>query len=159
MLKRFEKFLAPTKTPSQAEPPATLIGFYWHFARQAKGLFAMLFVAGFVVALFDATIPVFIGRVVTLITASDPKTLVAEQWHILAGMAAVLLIGRPLAHHRAEPRRQPGDRGQRRQHDPLAEPLARGAPELGVFPERFRRPHRQQGDADRPGLAREPGLA
>ena len=97
MLKRFEKFLAPTQTPSQAEPPATLIGFYWHFARQAKGLFAMLFVAGFVVALFDATIPVFMGHVVTLITASDPKALVAEQWHILAGMAAVLLICRPLA--------------------------------------------------------------
>ena len=57
----------------------------------------MLFVAGFVVALFDATIPVFMGRVVTLITASDPKTLFAEQWHLLLGMAAVLLIGRPLA--------------------------------------------------------------
>ena len=97
MLKRFEKFLAPTQTPTQAEPPATLIGFYWHFAKQAKWLFGMLFVAGFVVALLDATIPVFMGRVVTLITASDPKTLFAEQWHLLLGMAVVLLIGRPLA--------------------------------------------------------------
>ena len=149
MFNLFEKALNSTGLPERPEPPATLIGFYWHFARQAKGLFAMLFVAGFVVALFDATIPVFMGRVVTLITASDPKTLVAEQWHMLLGMAAVLLIGRPLAHHRAEPRRQPGDRGQCLQHDPLAEPLACGAPELGVFPERFRRPHRQQGDADR----------
>lgn len=97
MLKRFEKFLAPTQTPTQAEPPATLIGFYWHFARQAKWLFGMLFVAGFVVALFDATVPVFMGHVVTLITASNPKTLLEEQWHLLLGMAAVLLIGRPLA--------------------------------------------------------------
>lgn len=97
MLKRFEKILAPTEAPPQSEPPATLIGFYWHFARQAKWLFAMLFVAGFIVALFDATIPVFMGKVVTLITASDPKTLIAEQWHLLAGMALVLLVGRPLA--------------------------------------------------------------
>ena len=65
MLKRFEKFLAPTQTPPDPQPPATLFGFYWHFAQQAKWLFAMLFVAGFVVALFDATIPVFMGRVVT----------------------------------------------------------------------------------------------
>jgi hypothetical protein len=35
---------------ARSEPPATLFGFYWHFARQAKWLFAMLFVAGFVVA-------------------------------------------------------------------------------------------------------------
>ncbi len=45
------------------------------------------------------------------------------------------------------------------QPDPLAEPLARGAADLGVLPERFRRPHRQPGDADRPGDAREPGRA
>jgi hypothetical protein len=36
MLKRFEKILAPTEAPPQSEPPATLLGFYWHFARQAK---------------------------------------------------------------------------------------------------------------------------
>ena len=44
-----------------------------------------------------------------------------------------------------------------RAHQPgaLAEPLARRAAELDVFPERFRRPHRQPRHADRPGAARE----
>jgi ATP-binding cassette subfamily B multidrug efflux pump len=93
----FEKALKPTELPDNPEPPASLAGFYWHFARQAKGLFALLFVAGFVVALLDAAIPVFIGRVVTLVTSSAPEKLFAESWPLLAGMAAIILIARPCA--------------------------------------------------------------
>ena len=33
--------------PEHPEPPPGLIGFYWHFAKQAKGLLIGLFVAGF----------------------------------------------------------------------------------------------------------------
>ncbi len=50
MFSWFEKKLAPTVLPDNPEPPATLAAFYWHFARQAKGLFGALFVTGFVVA-------------------------------------------------------------------------------------------------------------
>ncbi len=53
---------------------------------------------------------------------------------------------------------QPGARRAVQQPDPLAEPLACGAAELGVLPERFRRPHFKSRDADRPRGAREPGL-
>jgi ATP-binding cassette subfamily B multidrug efflux pump len=97
MLKYFEKLLDPTTAPPQPEPPARLFAFYWHFARQAKGLLALLFVAGFVVALLDATIPVFIGRVVTLITSTEPSKVFAEHWPLLALMAFVMLVARPLA--------------------------------------------------------------
>src|SRR5512145_775013 len=93
----FEKVLQPTVLPDNPEPPPTLAAFYWHFARQAKGLFAALFVTGFIVALLDVTIPVFIGRVVTLVTSSDPATLFAQSWHILLAMAVVLVVLRPLA--------------------------------------------------------------
>ena len=62
MFSLFERLLKPTDTPEQAEPPPGFIAFFWHFARQAKGLFAALFAAGFVVALLDTTIPVFIGK-------------------------------------------------------------------------------------------------
>ena len=65
----FERLLKPTDMPEHPEPPPGLIGFYWHFARQAKGLLVGLFAAGFVVALLDSLIPVFIGRIVTLITS------------------------------------------------------------------------------------------
>jgi ATP-binding cassette subfamily B multidrug efflux pump len=93
----FEQLLQPTNTPRDPEPPAGLIAFYWHFARQAKGLFAGLFAAGFALALLDSLIPVFMGHVVTLITSSRPDTLFAAFWPILLGMALVLLVLRPLA--------------------------------------------------------------
>ena len=98
----FENLLRPTEVAPDAAPPAYteargLLRFYWHFVRQVRGLIISLFVAGLVVALLDATIPVFIGRVVTLVSRNAPERLLAEHGLMLAGMAAMLLIGRPLA--------------------------------------------------------------
>jgi ATP-binding cassette subfamily B multidrug efflux pump len=97
MLGFFERLLKPTGIPEHPAPPAGLLAFYWHYTRQAKGLFIGLFVAGFAVALLDATIPVFIGRVITLITSNPPDALFATYRTLLAGMALVLLVLRPLA--------------------------------------------------------------
>src|SRR3974390_77390 len=94
MFRLFEKVLNPTYQPARTEPPTGLAAFYWHYARQAKGLFVALFAAGFVVALLDSMIPVFMGRIVTLVTSSDPARLWEQSWHMLLGMAAVLLFGR-----------------------------------------------------------------
>jgi ATP-binding cassette, subfamily B, multidrug efflux pump len=97
MFALFERLLKPTVNPEHPEPPPGLIAFYWHYARQAKGLFAGLFAAGFAVALLDSLIPVFIGRVVTLITAGSPEALFGRFWPTLLGMGLVLLVLRPLA--------------------------------------------------------------
>jgi ATP-binding cassette, subfamily B, multidrug efflux pump len=97
MFSLFERLLKPTDPPEQAAPPPGFVAFFWHFARQAKGLFAALFAAGLVVALLDSTIPVFMGRIVTLITASPPDELFAKFWPHLLAMALVLLLARPLA--------------------------------------------------------------
>jgi ATP-binding cassette subfamily B multidrug efflux pump len=97
MFALFERLLKPTELPENPEPPPGLLGFYWHYARQAKGLFVGLFVAGFAVAVLDSMIPVFIGRVVTLITSSRPDELFATYWPHLLGMAVVLMVLRPLA--------------------------------------------------------------
>jgi len=96
MFSLFERLLKPTARTG-TEPPAGLIAFYLHYARQARGLFAALFVAGLCVAVLDTLIPVFMGQVVTLITKSTPETLLRDSWHVLAGMALVLLIARPVA--------------------------------------------------------------
>ena len=93
----FEHLLEPTDLPTGTEPPPGLMAFYWHYARQAKGLVALLFLAGSIVAVLDATIPVFIGRVVDLVASSDPAALLRDHGWQLAGMGAVLLIGRPCA--------------------------------------------------------------
>src|SRR3982750_1649954 len=95
MFTLFEQLLKPACAPETPEPPPGLVAFYWHFARQAKPLFAALFVAGFAHAIIDTTIPIFFGRVVTLVTNSSPETLFTEHGHLLLGMALVLLVVRP----------------------------------------------------------------
>ena len=95
MFALFERLLKPTVTPDGPEAPPGLMAFYWHFARQAKLLFAALFVAGFAHAIIDTTIPIFFGRVVTLVTGSKPETLFSEHGTLLLVMALVLLVVRP----------------------------------------------------------------
>jgi ATP-binding cassette subfamily B multidrug efflux pump len=97
LFRYFERLLDPTSLPPEAPPPAGLAAFYWHYARQAWRVLAALFVAGFVVAALDTTIPVFIGRIVTLVSTHAPATLLADAWPQLLGMALVLLIARPSA--------------------------------------------------------------
>jgi ATP-binding cassette, subfamily B, multidrug efflux pump len=91
----FERFLTPTAPPEHPEPPAGLIAFLWHFARQAKWLFAALFVVELLVALSDSSVPWFMGRVITMVTKTPPDRFLAEGWPWLAGMAIVLLVVRP----------------------------------------------------------------
>ena len=77
--------------------PATLVAFYWHFLRQARGLCIALVIVGGVQALLDASVPAFLGRVVTLATRFGPDALFREAWLQLLLMAAVLLVVRPVA--------------------------------------------------------------
>jgi ATP-binding cassette subfamily B multidrug efflux pump len=97
MFRLFETAIDPHEPPTQAEPPPGLVAFYWHFARQAKGLFVALFVTGFVVAVLDSSVPAFMGRIVTIVTSSKPEALWTEHWAALLGMAAVLLLLRPVS--------------------------------------------------------------
>jgi len=96
MFTLFEGYLQPTAVPEHPEPPASLLAFLWHFARQAKGLFIALFVIEFFVALTDSAVPWFMGRIVTLVTSIAPERFLAETWPWLAGMALVVLIARPV---------------------------------------------------------------
>ena len=93
----FEQFLTPTSAPQNPEPPPGLIAFLWHFARQAKWLFAALFVAELCVALSDSAVPWFMGRVVTMVTKTPPDRFLATGWPWLAGMAVVVVLVRPVA--------------------------------------------------------------
>ncbi len=95
MFALFERFLSPTAAPDQPEPPPGLIAFLWHFARQAKWLFAALFVTELLVALSDSAVPWFMGRVVTMVTKIPPDQFLATSWPWLLGMAIVVVIVRP----------------------------------------------------------------
>ena len=55
-----------------------------------------MFAVSLGVALLDTVIPLFIGRLVSLMEAADRKGALLEQWPLLAGMAALVLLVRPL---------------------------------------------------------------
>jgi len=102
MFRFFEHLLAPTALPPDAPPPSVdapgaLMRFYWHFMRQSPGLIAALFATGLLVALLDTTIPVFIGRITSLLASEAPGSLLQHAGGELLGMAVVLLFARPAA--------------------------------------------------------------
>lgn len=97
MFRFFESLIRPTAAASAVQPPAGLLPFYWHFLRQAVPLFVALFAAGLCVALLDASVPWFIGRLVRLVTTAPSPSVLWDNAGLLGAMLAVLLVGRPLA--------------------------------------------------------------
>jgi ATP-binding cassette subfamily B multidrug efflux pump len=85
-----------TASAGPGAPPPGLLAFYWHFVRQTKGWYALMFVTSLAVALIDTVIPVFIGKLVSLMEAGDRQAALAQEWPLLAGMVALVLIVRPL---------------------------------------------------------------
>jgi len=85
-----------TASPGTGAPPAGLLAFYWHFVRQTKGWYAAMFAASLAVAALDTVIPLFIGRLVSLMEATDRMAALREQWPMLVAMVALVLVVRPL---------------------------------------------------------------
>src|SRR5437667_35202 len=96
VLKLFQSNIRGTASPGPGAPPQGLLAFYWHFVGQAKGWFAAMFAASLAVALLDTVIPLFIGRLVSLMEATDRQAALAAQWPLLLGMVGLVLIVRPL---------------------------------------------------------------
>src|SRR5687767_600886 len=93
---QFQSMLRATATPRNEAPPKGLLAFYWHFVRQTKGLYAAMFAASLSAALLDTLMPVFLGQLVSLMETPDRQAALLAKWPLLAGIAAVLLILRPL---------------------------------------------------------------
>jgi ATP-binding cassette subfamily B multidrug efflux pump len=93
----FERRVNATAAPTGGAPPATLAAFYWHFVGPHRALFASILATGFAVAIVDSLIPVFIGRLVSLMAESDRPAALSAGMPMLLTMAVVILVGRPLA--------------------------------------------------------------
>src|SRR5215510_4995246 len=96
MFSYLESQIRGTATPGPGAPPPGLAAFYWHFARQNKPWYLLMFLTSLGVALIDTVIPVFIGKLVSLMEATDRQAALAQQWPFLVGMVAVVLIIPPL---------------------------------------------------------------
>jgi ATP-binding cassette subfamily B multidrug efflux pump len=90
-------YIPATTSPGPGAPPQSLWAFYWHFIRQSKGWYAAMFATSLAVALLDTVIPLFIGRLVALMEATDRQAAIASEWPVLLGMIALVLLVRPLA--------------------------------------------------------------
>src|SRR5687767_12511244 len=75
-------------------PPPGLVPFYWHFTRQTLRWYGVMFATSLAVALIDTVIPLFIGRMVSLMEAGDRQAALAENASILIGMACLILFVR-----------------------------------------------------------------
>ncbi len=97
MLTFFERLLEPTARAPSEPPSRGLAAFYGHYLRQVPWLIVALFVAGLAVAVLDLTIPLFIGRVVTLVSKYRPDRLLAAAGPQLLLMGLIFLLVRPAA--------------------------------------------------------------
>src|SRR4051812_18107843 len=92
---QFLKEIRGTASPGPGAPPQGLFAFYRHFIGQAKGWFGAMFVASLAVALLDTVIPLFIGRLVSLMEATDRMAALEAQWPMLVTMVVLVLFVRP----------------------------------------------------------------
>ena len=70
----FEDLLRPTALPPEAPPPKGLARLLLASCAPGREPLIALFVVGSVTAVLDAAIPVFIGRVVSLLTEPGPRS-------------------------------------------------------------------------------------
>lgn len=96
MFRYLQSRIRGTATTGPGAPPSGLLAFYWHFVRQTKGWYALMFLTSLAVALIDTVIPVFIGRLVSMMEAADRQAALAQELPLLLGMVALVLIVRPL---------------------------------------------------------------
>jgi len=89
--------IAATASPPTEGPPEGLVAFYWHFIRQTKGWYAAMFAASLAVALLDTVVPLFIGRLVSLMESTERQAALMAQLPLLLAMVALVLVIRPLA--------------------------------------------------------------
>src|SRR5690348_14847533 len=96
MFRYLQSRIRATASVGPGTPPSGLLAFYWHFARQTKGWYALMFVTSLAVALIDTVIPLFIGKLVALMEATDRMGALRENAGILGGMIVLILLVRPL---------------------------------------------------------------
>jgi ATP-binding cassette subfamily B multidrug efflux pump len=85
-----------TASTGPGEPPSSLTAFYWHFVKQTKGWYACMFATSLAVALIDTVVPLFIGKLVSIMETGDRHAALVENAMILVGMGLLILVVRPL---------------------------------------------------------------
>ncbi len=79
-------------------PPSGMLGFFRYFLAPVRGLLAWLVVVSLIASLSELALFVFLGQLVDLTTDNpSPGTFFSDNAWLLAGMAFVLLVVRPIS--------------------------------------------------------------
>lgn len=93
----FER-LINTRTPSpDGIPPTNIIKFFNFHLQSIRLLIAFLFISGLMVAILDAIIPVFIGKIIAITAAVKPEHLFEHINEEFIFMSLVILGLRPIS--------------------------------------------------------------
>ena len=85
----FESWLDPFRPVDELQPPATGPAFFWHYIRQAKLAFLSLLILGGAVALVEAALFYYVGRLVDILDLADQ----ARGWDgLVAGNGTELVL-------------------------------------------------------------------
>jgi ATP-binding cassette subfamily B multidrug efflux pump len=91
----FERWIDPYRVPREPQPPADAVAFFWYFLKQARMPFFVMLLLGGAVALVEASLFYFVGRLVDLLDSSVQAEgwsgLIARHGPELAFMLAVVL--------------------------------------------------------------------
>src|SRR5262245_63473308 len=97
MFRFFENLIDPFRAHDPRMPPPTLAGFYWHYTREVWPVLAALMVVGLVISLIEVSIFRYVGAIVDMLKTTTPERVLADYGWTFAWMAAVVIIGRPIA--------------------------------------------------------------
>ncbi|TDH34383.1 ABC transporter ATP-binding protein [Pseudohoeflea suaedae] len=94
----FESWIDPFGRRGDLRPPETTLAFVWHYVRQARWPFAGMAFFGGAVAVLEAALFFFVGRVVDILDTADKASgwsgMFADHGFELTVMALVILFGR-----------------------------------------------------------------
>lgn len=98
ILSRFERWIDPFARKSDFRPPATALGFLWFYISQAKAAFLAMLVVGGLVAMLEAALFWFTGRIVDMLDgaghAAGWSGLLAAHGGEFLTMVLVIAVGR-----------------------------------------------------------------
>lgn len=92
----FERLITPFPEGEVVRPPSDLVGFFRLFLYPMRRLLAALFISSGLFAIGDLLIYVFIGVLIDRLEGADPASFVGDNAWMLAGMAFIVLIYRPV---------------------------------------------------------------
>ncbi|MCB1487542.1 MAG: ABC transporter ATP-binding protein, partial [Bauldia sp.] len=97
MFAYFEKLVDPYPTAEPSMPPKGVLAFCLHYSRPLAGPLIAMSILTAIISLIEIFFFAFVGNLVDWLSNADRATFFDDHGWELAGMAAVILIGFPLA--------------------------------------------------------------